>query len=107
MIFRLAFLVALVVGLGSLFHLYTVTASLIDVHIVAGFVMLAAIAWLAIDTRSLTVVISGLMVVGAGIMPLLSIHDRLYIRVLHLAIMVVAVGLTEMGVARVRRHRPS
>lgn len=107
MIFRLAFLVALVVGLGGLFHFYPVTATLRDVHIVSGLIMLVAIAWLAVETKSPVVMVSAVLVVAGGIIPLVSSADPLNIRIFHIVIMVVAVGLAEIGVARSLRQKVS
>lgn len=105
MIFRLAFLVALVVGLGGLFHLFAMNTTVRDVHIVSGLIMLVAIGWLAIETKSPIVIVSALLVVAGGIIPLVSPSDPLSIRIFHIAIMVVAVGLAEMGVGRTVRNK--
>lgn len=107
MIFRLAFLVALLVGLGGLFHWYPLSTTLSDVHIVAGLIMLVSIIWLAIETKSAIVVVSAILVVAGGLMPLLSTADPLSIRIFHIVIMIVAIGLAEMGVARAVRHKIS
>lgn len=100
MILRLAFLVALVVGLGGLFNLYHMTPTLRDVHIVAGLIMLIAIIWLAVEIKNAVLMVAAVLVLAGGLIPLLSTADPLSIRIFHIVIMVVAIGLAEMGVSR-------
>ncbi|MCY0897807.1 MAG: hypothetical protein OWU33_02540 [Firmicutes bacterium] len=107
MIFRLSFLIALLVGVGGLFHFYTMTHTMIDVHIVAGLMMLVALAWMAWDTKSPVVGIAVLLVLAGGALPLVSPADPLTVRMFHLIIMIVAVALAEMGLAQTLRRRSS
>lgn len=106
-IFRLAFVVALLVGLGGLFHVYPMSRTLIDTHIVAGLIMLVAVVWLAIDTKATLVVVSAILIIASGLIPILSIKDPLTVRIFHIVIMIAAVGLVEMGVARFQRRQIS
>ncbi len=103
MIYRLAFLIALLVGLGRLFHFYPMSTTLRDVHIVAGLIMLVAAVWLAIDTKQTGAWVGALLVLAGGILPLYSKGDPLSVRIFHVAIMVVAVGLAEMAASRATR----
>ncbi len=107
MIFRLAVVIALLVGLGGLFGIYAMTPVLQDVHIVAGIIVLVAVAWLAFQVKNATVAMGALLVLLGGLLPLVVRGDSLGIRIFHLVIMLVAVGLAEMGVARaLRAERP-
>lgn len=103
MIFRLSFLIALLVGLGGLFHVYPLTSTLRDVHILAGLIMWVAVIWMAVETRSPLVMIAAALILAAGLIALVSTAEPLSIRLFHLVIMLVAVGMTEMGVARAVR----
>lgn len=103
MIFRLAVAIALLVGLGGLFGLYPMSPVLRDVHIVAGIIVLVSVAWMAFQVKNATVGVAALLVLLGGILPLVSRADSLAMRVFHLVIMIVAVGLAEMGVARASR----
>lgn len=103
MIFRLAFLIALLVGLGGLFQFYAMSPTLRDVHIVAGLIMLVAMIWVAIEAKNAVAWVGVLLVVASGILPLISSGDPLSIRIFHIVIMIVAVGLAEMAAARTNR----
>lgn len=103
MIFRLAFLIALLVGLGGMFHFYQMTPVLRDVHIVAGIMVFVSVAWLTFQVKNATMAVSALLILAGGIIPLASTADPLSMRIFHLAIMVVAVGLAEMSMGRVKR----
>ena len=103
MIFRLAMLIALLVGLGGLFGFYPMSPLLRDVHIVAGIIVLVAVAWLTFQVKNAVVGIAALLILAGGLLPLLSPADPLSVRIFHLVIMIVAVGLAEMGVGRATR----
>ncbi len=104
MIFRVAFLVALVVGLGNLFHVYAMSSTLLDVHIVAGLIMLVALVWIAVETKNAVVVISALLVVASGILALTSTAASLVTDIFHIGLMFVAVALVEVAVGRMTRR---
>ncbi|PSR22202.1 MAG: hypothetical protein C7B45_07455 [Sulfobacillus acidophilus] len=104
MIFRVAFLVAFVVGLGNLFHVYTMSATLLDVHIVAGLIMLVALAWIAVETKNAVVVIAGILVIAGGILALTSAAASLLPNLFHVGLMLLAVALVEVAVGRTSRR---
>ncbi len=106
-IFRLAFFVALVVGLGGLFHLYPMSRTLIDTHIVAGLIMLVTAIWLAIDTKATLVVVAAILIIAGGLIPILSTEDSFTVRIVHIVITLAAIGLVEMGIARFQRRKIS
>lgn len=103
MVFRLAVVIALLIGLGDLFHFYTMTPVLLDVHIVAGLMVLIAVAWMAWQVKSAVVGLAALLLLLGGLVPLVLHPMTLAIGLFHLLVMLVAIGLAEMGVARSRR----
>lgn len=99
-IFRVAFLVALVVGLGHLFHVYPPSATLTDVHVVAGLIMLVALIWIAVETKNAVVVIAAILVIASGILPFTATAAPWLMAGFHIGLMVVAVILVEVAVSR-------
>ncbi|MCY0877457.1 MAG: hypothetical protein OWU84_00705 [Firmicutes bacterium] len=107
MIFRLSFLVALVIGLGGLFHFLPMTRTMVEVHIVVGLMMLVSIAWLAWETKSAALGVAAVILMAAGALPLVSPADPLTVRLVHLVMIIVAVAVAEMGLGQATRHRLS
>ncbi len=105
MIMRLAFVIALLVGLGGLLGFWAMTPVLLDVHIVAGLMVLISAGWLAFQVKNPTVGVGALLVLLSGLLPLILRADSLGVRIFHFVVMIVAVGLVEMGVGRSTRTR--
>ncbi|NMP23387.1 hypothetical protein [Sulfobacillus harzensis] len=105
MILRLAFVIALLVGLGGLLGFWAMTPVLRDVHIVTGLMVLVSAGWLAFQVKNPTVAVGALLILLGGILPLIMSADSLAVRVFHLVVMIVALGLVEMGVGRALRAR--
>ncbi len=97
-IFRLSFLVSLLVGIGSLVHAFPMSRTLLDVHIVSGLIVFASALWLAVETKSAVIIISVLLIIGGALVSIMSKADPLAVRIFHLTILVVAVLLAEIGV---------
>lgn len=107
MVFRLAVVIALLVGLGGLFGVYPMSPVLTDVHIVAGIMVLVSVVWLFLQTKTPVLAIAALLVLLGGLLPMVSRADSLGVRMFHVVVMLVAVGLAEMGVGRFNRTHAS
>lgn len=107
MMFRTSVLIALLVGLGGLFHVYPMTPTLIDVHIVAGIIVLVTVSWTAIQVKNAAVGVAAFLILLGGLLPLLPTKNGLNTNIFHLVIMIVAIGLAEMGISRARRTAQS
>ena len=97
-IFRLSFLVALFVGIGGLTHLLPLSPTLLDIHIVSGLIMLVSALWLAVETKSVVIIIAVLLIIGGGLVSIMSKADPFAVQVFHMAILIVAYLLAEVGV---------
>jgi len=104
MVFRLAVLIALLLGLGELLGFYHMTPLLRDVHIGAGLIVLATGAWLSSLTRQPLAWVATLLILIGGILPL-ALPPHPNVGWFHLIIMLLAVGLIEMVASRVKRHQ--
>lgn len=104
MIFRLAFVIALLVGLGGLLGFYPMSPVLMDVHIVAGLIALVSAAWVFVETKNPPAGLGALLILVGGLLALLSPSDTLTVRLFHVIIIIVGIGLVEMGVARSQRN---
>jgi hypothetical protein len=94
MILRTAFLIALVVGAGGLFHVYAMTPIVRDVHIVAGIIVFAVALWLATSVKKPLAWVAVVVLFVFGLWPLVFRVTAPWIW-LHIAAMVIAVGLLE------------
>lgn len=113
MFLRTAFLLALLLGLGDMFGLWSTSPTLVDAHIIAGLLFLGAIWVLATRVNKTIPGASGplwaalfITLVGAVIALFMRISGNL-LGVLHLVLMLVAMGLAEMALARAKRKQAS
>ena len=107
LIMRVAFLVALLLGLGSMLHIFHFTIVTLDLHIAAGLIVAIVIWFLAISFsrrkskgRGALWLAAVLMVIG-GIVGLFFSITSGALGITHLIIMVVAMILAEMGASAV------
>lgn len=113
MFLRTAFLLALLLGMGDMFGLWPPTPLLVDAHIIAGLLFLGAVWALATRVNKTAPGASGplwaalfVVLVGAVIALFMKISGNL-LGILHLVLMLVAMGLAEMSVARAVRRGAS
>ncbi len=109
MLLRTAFLLALVLGLGGLFKIWTETPVLVDAHIIAGLMVLGSMWALAVQAGKVASGAGGPLW-AAGFVVLLGAVIALFMRIsgnlwgiLHLVLMLIAMGMAEMGIARSKR----
>lgn len=109
MILRTAFLLALVIGLGGMFGWLPFTPATVDLHIASGIIVAISMAALAANIGRFrrpgaAVLWTGvLLVVAGGFMALYWHIAGNALGLAHLALMLVAMGLAEMGAARAKR----
>lgn len=103
MMMRVALLIALVIGLGEMFSFYSATPVLIDVHIAAGIVVLAAMITIARTSRQSVAWIGVVLVAIGGVEAWMSTNMSMATGLVHLALIVVGVGLTEMSASRYQK----
>lgn len=110
MFLRTAFLLALLLGLGDLFNIWSPTPILIDAHIIAGLLVLGSMWTLAWQAGKIAPGASGplwvasfVVLLGAVIALFMRISGNL-LGILHLVLMLVAMGMAEMGIARSKRR---
>lgn len=103
MIMRIAFLIAFLLGLGSLFNVFHFTATTLDVHIAAGIIVAIVMWFLAITLSRTKQRGSGamwaaaiLIVIGGFIGLFFSVKSNA-LGITHMVIMIIAMGLAEMG----------
>lgn len=104
---RAGLVVALLLGLGDLTGWFPFSPTVLAVHIAAGVAVLVGIARLAARAeahaaRRLWIALT-LAVIGAGFGLALRISGGPYDGLIHLALMLVAVGLAEMRAGRPAR----
>lgn len=104
-ILRVSFLVALVAGLGDLFHWFPAGRTVVDLHIGAGIVLFAAVVGLYSAVKSRPAFISLVFVVIGGLVGLIIPGHGLGLGVLHLFIMLIAIGLAEMAGSQHKKKR--
>lgn len=108
MLLRLSFLVALILGLGDLFGWIVFSRPILVVHIVAGLVVLLSIWILAAlqhregQASAGTWTAPFLALLGASLGLWFPASGSEAIGILHLVVMLLAVGLVEMRTARRR-----
>lgn len=103
MILRLAFVIALLVGLGDLFGVYHPGPVLRDVHIVAGLIFFASILGVAATGRSPMAWVAAALVFIGGLWALMVSTVGPSLGLVHLVLMVIAIGLVESSANRTRR----
>ncbi len=103
MIMRVAFLIALLLGLGNMLHIFHFTVVTLDVHIAAGLIVAVVIWFLAISLGRYKSKGIGslwaaaiLMIIG-GVVGLFFSTTSSASGIAHLIIMVVAMVLAEIG----------
>ncbi len=103
MVLRVAFLIALLLGLGSMLHIFRFTIVTLDLHIAAGVIVAVVIWFLAISLGQRKLKGTGslwtaaiLMLIGGIVGLVFSIHSVAW-GTAHLIIMVVAMILAEIG----------
>ena len=109
MLLRTAFLLALLLGLGDLFKIWAETPVLVDAHIIAGLLVLGSMWTLAVQAGKVAPGAGGplwvagfVVLVGAVIALFMRISGNLW-GILHLVLMLIAMGMAEMGIARSKR----
>ncbi|PSR34774.1 MAG: hypothetical protein C7B46_03425 [Sulfobacillus benefaciens] len=109
MLLRTAFLLALLLGLGDLFKIWAETPVLVDAHIIAGLLVLGSMWTLAVQAGKVASGAGGplwvagfVVLVGAVIALFMRISGNLW-GILHLVLMLIAMGMAEMGIARSKR----
>lgn len=113
MFYRTAFMLALLLGIGDMFGFWPSTRLLVDTHIIAGLLFLGSVWVLATKVSKTTPRASGplwaalfMILVGAVIALFMNISGNL-LGILHLVLMLIAMGMVEMGVARAKRRAAS
>ncbi len=113
MFLRTAFLLALLLGLGDMFGLWPATRLLVDAHIIAGLLFLGSVWALATKVNKTAPGAAGplwaalfVILVGAVIALFMKISGNL-LGILHLVLMLLAMGMAEMGIARAKRRAAS
>lgn len=106
MTLRTAFLLALLLGLGDLFGWLPTGPVTVDLHIVAGIIVLAAMLGLAVATRCPVAYAAAALVAAGGALGLAVAIQGTALGLVHLGVMVVAIGMTEMAAARFKRRHP-
>ncbi|AUW94191.1 hypothetical protein [Sulfobacillus sp. hq2] len=109
MILRLAFLVALIIGLGGMFGWFALNRATVDLHIVSGIIVLGAMITVASSIGKARkpgagALWTGAVLVAVGGLMGLTLHIRgNALGIVHLLLMLVAMGLAEMGASRAKK----
>jgi hypothetical protein len=113
MILLLAFLIALLFGLGGLFNWLPFTPTTVDLHIVSGIIMAIAILVLAISISRAGKPGAAALWIGfaaifiGGLMGLFLHIGGNFLGIIHLTLMLIAMGLAEMGASVAKKSLQS